>query len=388
MNKSKLHTYPVIICFLSFVLFTLIWSVSTAPKDYNSKEQKDLAQIPHIYDCESFDEFAKRWDAFVSDQFPCRDKIIESMHSAEEAESDTIIDDVYVLSSDYLFTYTYPIDDLKLSNLTKALADKRAKTMLPFVYVIVPQKNLILAEAEPSIGTATDEENTKKLIDALKKARISSINCTDHLLSFPLEDRAKFFYKTDFHWTDYGAFKAAQYIANEMSATNRIKATSIPSEDAFEWLDLTGTAYLGDLQKRFSEEVTVEEYVPVFFTAEPEDLKYYTSIDGEQVPRESIVATGINDIPLDYNKLSTYNLGYIRIENPNAREKKSVLVLKDSYECCLTDYLSELFTEVNIVDPRAACPSFDEISSKRKTDLVLLMYHNSNVSTELIQYLK
>jgi len=362
----------------------------TAPESYNSNEEKDLIQHPRLYDIKSWDEYGKQFDSYVSDQFPWRNLILQNKNEVEtDTEIDTIVEDVYVLSSDYLFTFTYETEDWAVEALAKTIKARRADSTLPFIYIMVPQKNLILGDSEPSVTTVVDEKNKNKLIDCLKSERVSFIDCCSYMQAFPLEERAKFFYKTDMHWNEYGAFVASEYIAESLADTNRIKRSSVPTESDFIWTDLTGLSYLGDLQKRFSSEVTVEEYIPFYVATNAEDFKYYTSLNGEEVPRSSIVASGLESDPLDYNKLSTYNLGYLRIENEFASEDKHVLILKDSYECCMTDYFSEMFTEIDVVDPRYAnCPSFEEITSARDIDLVLMLYHSNNISQELIQYLK
>lgn len=388
MKNQKLHSYPIIGLFMAFLLAVLCMSIMTKPQDYNSKEEKNLAQHPRMYECESFDEFTLAWDAFVSDQFPGRNEIITAKQETEvSGEGDAIVNEVYVLSTDYLFTYTWPTQNSAVQNLMESINKKRESSGLPFTYIVVPQKNLILGEQEESVDITVDENNTKRLISALDAYRVPKINCCDYIRSFPLEERANFFYKTDFHWNEYGAYVAADYIAQNLAATKTIRKTSIPKDSDFIWTDLTGLAYLGDLQKRFSEEVTVDEYIPFYVAVDGENFKYYTELNGEQVPRNTVVASGLNTHPLDYNKLSIYNLGYLRVENPNASEDKHVLILKDSYECCMTDYFSEMFSEIDIVDPRSNCPDFDTIVDQRDIDLVLMLYHNSNVSPELIKYL-
>lgn len=388
MKNQKLHSYPIIGLFMAFLLAVLCMSIMTKPQDYNSKEEKNLAQHPRMYECESFDEFTLAWDAFVSDQFPGRNEIITAKQETEvSGEGDAIVNEVYVLSTDYLFTYTWPTQNSAIQSLMESINKKRESSGLPFTYIVVPQKNLILGEQEESVDITVDENNTKRLISALDAYGVPKINCCDYIRSFPLKERANFFYKTDFHWNEYGAYIAADYIAQNLAATKTIRKTSIPKDSDFIWTDLTGLAYLGDLQKRFSEEVTVDEYIPFYVAVDGENFKYYTELNGEQVPRNTVVASGLNTHPLDYNKLSIYNLGYLRVENPNAAEDKHVLILKDSYECCMTDYFSEMFREIDIVDPRSTCPDFDTIVDQRDIDLVLMLYHNSNVSPELIKYL-
>ena len=56
---------------------------------------------------------------------------------------------------------------------------------------------------------------------------------------------------------------------------------------------------------------------------------------------------------MQYNLLSTENLGFYRICNPNARSARHVLILKDSMEDPMTDYWAELFSEIIVIDPRS-----------------------------------
>ena len=372
-----------------FIIGVFTAFIFARPGDYNANEEKALAQHPRIYEANSFDEYCSSFDSYTSDQFPFRTKIIKGNNEVKtQTQVDTIVEDVYVLSSDYLFGITYETLDSDAEALTRAIKERRNKTKLPFVYIIVPQKNLILGDSEPNVTTVIDEKNLQRITDYFSKSRISFIDCCKYMQSFDLEERSKFFYKTDMHWNEYGAFIASEHVADQLAETHRINHSSVPKDSDFIWSDLTGLNYLGDFQKRFSSEVTVKEYIPFYVASNAQNFKYYTELDGNEVPRESIVASGIDSDPLDYNKLSTYNHGYLRVENSSAAEDKRVLMLKDSYECCMTDYFSELFAEINIVDPRYSdCPSFEEISQQRNIDLVLMIYHSNNISKELSDYL-
>jgi len=389
MNERKKYTYPVIACFMLFILGVLAAFLFSPPGEYNSNEEKALAQHPRIYESESFDSYTLAFESFVSDQFPLRDLIIQNNNEAEmTTDVDKIIEDVYVLSSDYLFGVTYETQDSKAQALSDAIKERRTDSKLPFIYVIVPQKNLILGDSEPNVTTELDEKNLDRIIKYLSKNNISYVDCCDYMQSQSLEERSKYFYKTDMHWNEYGAYTASKYLANELASFGRIDESSVPSDSAFAWTDFTGRDYMGDFQKRFSNEVTVEEYVPFYEARDAENFVYFTSLYGKEVPRKTVVASGLDSDVLDYNKLSTYNLAYIRVDNPFAKEDKHVLILKDSYQCCMIDYLSEMFTEIDIVDPRCKdCPSFEEIAEERGIDLVLMIYHSNNISQELIDYL-
>jgi transposase-like protein len=91
-----------------------------------------------------------------------------------------------------------------------------------------------------------------------------------------------------------------------------------------------------------------------------------------------------------HDSISTENIGYYRIVNPNARSQRHILILKDSYQNPTIDYFTELFSEVTVIDPREYSEyySLADLLDISSIDIVLLMYHQNNISDELIDFLE
>ncbi len=79
-----------------------------------------------------------------------------------------------------------------------------------------------------------------------------------------------------------------------------------------------------------------------------------------------------------------------RVVNPNARSRQHILLLKDSFQNPTTDYFTEVFEEVNVIDPRVYTEpeSFPELLKKCDIDIVLFLYQQQNISEELIKFLQ
>ncbi|MBQ1525387.1 MAG: hypothetical protein IIZ55_09690, partial [Firmicutes bacterium] len=216
--------------------------------------------------------------------------------------------------------------------------------------------------------------------------------CQRILSEYSPKERADMYYKTDFHWNELGAYRAAEIISMELAEEGCISAASIPTAADFYWRDLSGArTYMGDLSQRLTDQASDGEFIPFYMPADQSALRYYDSLNGSPVDRNTVIASGLEepaDVPLTYNTLSTYNLGYYRVENPVALEDKRVLILKDSMQNATTDFFTVMFKEVNIVDPRYDGPLFSDIMKQRNIDLVLFLYHENNVSTELMNYIK
>ena len=111
-----------------------------------------------------------------------------------------------------------------------------------------------------------------------------------------------------------------------MQENGLLDGVVLPAAEDFAWQDLD-CPYRGDLNRRFSYLFSMQEEIPYYSIRETSELQYYDAKDVE-VPRESIWARGLQSgEEMQYNLLSTENLGFYRICNPNARSARRVLTL-------------------------------------------------------------
>ncbi len=193
-------------------------------------------------------------------------------------------------------------------------------------------------------------------------------------------------------WGDPGnillLLAASADLAAAMQENGLLDGVVLPAAEDFAWQDLD-CPYRGDLNRRFSYLFSMQEEIPYYSIRETSELQYYDAEDVE-VPRESIWARGLQSgEEMQYNLLSTENLGFYRICNPNARSARRVLILKDSMEDPMTDYWAELFSEIIVIDPRSYLreESLPELVAEYDIDMALFLYHQNNLSEELIDFL-
>lgn len=193
-------------------------------------------------------------------------------------------------------------------------------------------------------------------------------------------------------WGDPGnillLLAASADLAAAMQENGLLDGVVLPAAEDFAWQDLD-CPYRGDLNRRFSYLFSMQEEIPYYSIRETSELQYYDAKDVE-VPRGSIWARGLQSgEEMQYNLLSTENLGFYRICNPNARSARHVLILKDSMEDPMTDYWAELFSEIIVIDPRSYLreESLPELVAEYDIDMALFLYHQNNLSEELIDFL-
>ena len=392
-TKIRLSQLLVIGCFFGFLLAGLILGILHPDRTASTVENRSLAQRPAMRRVVTdFGGFAKDFESYAADQFPDREQLIGVYTALELAQGKKFARKAYCLQDSWLLTKLTPTKPADLSALQQALAQAGALDR-PLVWCVLPLKNEALYDLEPAyFSDETGETNKQALTAALAQVEgLTVIDAEAPLVTGTLADRERYFYKTDFHWNARGAFAAAQEIARQLAGAGTIAETSVPQAEDFLWSELGGERrYQGDLNVWFSNQFSMQEDIPRYVPKNAADLRYFLHPgDIGSVPRETIVGSGLDKDPVTYNDVFTYNLGYYRVENPDAPEAASVLILKDSFQNATIDYLSAIFRSVTVVDPRSyqETPDLASLLDADGIDLVLFFYHQNNVSRELIDFL-
>lgn len=392
-TKIRLSQLLVTGCFFGFFLFCLVWGLAQPDRPSSAAENRSLAQRPAMRRVVTdFGGFARDFESYAADQFPDREQLIGVYTALELAQGKKFARKAYCLQGGWLLTKPTPTKPADLSALQQVLAQAGALDR-PLVWCVLPLKNEALYDLEPAyFSDETGETNKQALTAALTQAEgLTVIDAEAPLVTGTLADREQYFYKTDFHWNARGAFAAAQEIARQLAGAGTIAETSVPQAEDFLWSELGGERrYQGDLNGWFSNQFSMQEDIPRYVPKNAADLRYFLHPgDIESVPRETIVGSGLDKDPVTYNDVFTYNLGYYRVENPDAPEAASVLILKDSFQNATIDYLSAIFRSVTVVDPRSyqETPDLASLLDADGIDLVLFFYHQNNVSRELIDFL-
>lgn len=405
-TKLKWHDLLPVVCFFAFFLALTAMEFLLPKQTQSSAENRTLAERPTLTQAASaassagqssgFDarvkqisKLTQQFEKYVSDHVPGREQLVRTFSALELAQGKKQVRLAYCLDGGWLFTKSTRLNASKLEQLTAALQALQDEAGLPMAYCVLPVKNAVVYDCDPLyFSDAIDTENRAALLSALEGVEgLHVLDGVSALRAKTFSERTGLFFKTDFHWNARGAYAVSAELAQQLAEQGLIQPSSIPGDGAFRWNDLTGRGYQGDLNKWYSNYFSVYETLELYAPADPSALRYYEHLDSaEPTAREAIVASGLDKELVDYNDVFTYNLGYFRVENPNAPEDKAVLILKDSYQNATLDYFTQIFREVNVVDPRnyQETEQLTQLLSARSIDLVLFFYHQNNVSSELI----
>lgn len=388
---NKRHSWLVIIPFFGILVMFLCLSFFLPDHISSEEESRTLTQKP-VWDFSDLSALTEDWSDYVVDQFPFRSRFLKAYSGLELLQGKRFTRNTYVTSSDWLMTHIYSVTPQQNEKLVQAVETAYANSSRPFVYAVLPQKNDMLYHMEQSmIDNSASDGNKAQLLAGLDESdEVLVLDVGAHFLdTYSLESRMEMYYKTDFHWNDLGAFRAAEFICAGMREAGLL--SELPDSSDFTWQDLgQNHTYQGDLNRRFSNLFSMKEHIPYYEHTDADHFAYYISADDSApVERAEVVASGLDEAQINYNSVSTDNLGYYRVVNQQAENDACLLILKDSFQNPMIDYFSATYREVNVVDPRyyAETQNFYELLDARNVDMVLFLFHQNNASAELVSFL-
>lgn len=391
-RSSKIQNLIVVLPFL-FVTFFFSLSYFLCPKQIKSEaENRYLAQMPEI-SIRNMSKFPKEFEKFINDHLPYRESFLKLYSRLEIASGKIKIRDLYNIDGLLLVReYLYPEDKLSQSaKSTNELFYHAMKNGKQFIYISLPYKtsvyNYMLPEyLQTNYGELNFDNFASRLDEKIKVC--DAFRCYD---DYSHTQKEKYFFKTDLHWNIEGASVAFQYIMDWLYQEKLI-TSPINNDNVYSHAYLKNTQYLGDLNRRFSYLFPTNEAVPVFKDTGnvPENkIKYYLTYNNNEYTfdRLSISDTTQKAGAATYNSIYSNNLGYIKMVNDDAIFDTEVIVIKDSMANTMVDMFPQIFKTTEFVDIRALKDvGIYQIIENSNADMVLLMYHQNNVTGEMFGF--
>ena len=370
---KKFHYLLPVIVFACILFGLAAKGIAAEDKSYSTIEKRELQTMPKLtVKAVKKGTFQKKYETYLSDQFPGRDRWVQVQTDASRLMGKTISNGVYFGKDDYLLEY-YPDSDFDtkqaaknekaLAKLVKDIAeDYRVHVML------VPTKTWVLQEKLPFCAPTYDEQ---KLYDAMNDKLGALADRVMVPVQKTLEQHAdeNIYYRTDHHWTTLGAWYGYQAYLKAVGMDENL------AEKKHEFVtvsdDFLGTTYAKVHQA--SRKDTIEVY-------EPE-----TKLDILYNMGETNLTTLFDPSFLEKDdKYSYFTGGNQAIIQISGGEKngKTLLVVKDSFANCMIPFLAEDYENLIVVDLRQlniGCRAL--IDSFAPTD-VLILYNTAQFAQD------
>ena len=367
---SKKYTTFITVLFCLFIFGFGLALLILPDREFSEQENRYLTQFEAPTLDSVFGEngqFMVDFEKYVNDQFPLRDQWIQLKAWSERLSGKQENNKVYFggEGQQTLFAqYTKPSD---LEQRVEYVNQLGANVDVPVYFALIPDKSYVWADRLPAGAPLVDDGSTIRDAQGLVSEDVTFIDLTDALQGDDV------FYRTDHHWTTMGACQGYWALMSAMNGS----CTILESEPTLVSDTFYGTTWSssGAGWVRPDEMYTL---VPEGGLTGNTTVTRYPSGQPEEGTFYDLSKLEVKD---KYSMFLGGNQGLCVIKNPDAQGGK-LLVIRDSYADSLAPFLSLDYQEVHLFDLRYNLMSLKQYVVDNDIDQVLVLYSNSNFSTD------
>lgn len=366
-------------------ILTLIF-MPTEEKPFSENENRYLSEFPDL-SMESYKnkKFMDGFDTWLSDRFFGREKWIVIKNTVDKALGKTENNGVFV-NNNMMMQIWKGYDEKIYSNNLYAINNFISNNSeIPTYFMLAPNAQEIYKENIPPFAEVGSQ---KDFIDKFYSDLDNNAVPID-IYSVLSENKDSYiYYRTDHHWTSYGAFLAYTKAADILG----YKSSGFDDFD----IEHASDCFLGTL---FSKTLD--------FSVTPDTMDYYTLKENEpdvkvSVFKEFNIKTGkieydvydslyfreFLNVKDKYASFLGQNSPLVTIENPTAKTDKSLLIVKDSYAHTLVPFLSKEYKKITMIDLRYINTDFRVMAPIKDYDQLLFMFNVITFSEDESNILK
>ncbi|WP_302699317.1 DHHW family protein [Clostridium sp. 29_15] len=372
MKKNILKKYPTFFVFSILVILFTVIDIINSPNEFSELENRKLSQMP-ILSLKSYIDtsFSSDYEKYINDQFFLRDNWIDLKSRIEYLLGKRENNDIIFGKENYLFKKFTTFNDEMLENNLNSIITFTNNYNKEVDFFIIPNSYAVYDELTPRYLPLVDQLSLINSINSYLSLKsndhINTINVAEELLK---NKDDYIYYKTDHHWTSYGAYLAyltyMDYLGLEIVDINNLEKITINN-------------FLGTYYNRSK-----------YFKADSDFITYYNilglhiEIDGkEQLSLMDLDKFKVSD---KYSAFLWGNNGLTKVINENISEERkgsSILIFKDSYANSFIQFLSYNYEIIDIIDLRYFKESIRNFMKDKDYNEILIMYSFNNLSTDI-----
>ena len=372
MNTKEIRKrkgfYFCLLAFTSVLLLLLLSIVSLfwPTRRFSASERRNLAQRPKLsYEGIVDGTFSNEVESYLADQYPARDIWVYLNSLQNRILGIDYQNGIYRGKDGYL------IQGFEKSEIDKEDQKKQAiltsfferNSQIQSYVMLVPTAAWILEDYLPSGAPQGDEKSwyeswlsTSNIADL---SNVTVVDCAD-----ALDKSAKtnqIYYRTDHHWTTYGASVAFGELAKQMDLPYQA--------DEFE-AHTVHTQFQGTMMSSSGFYSGTKDSIDLYLPKKEENI-LVTNKEAQTSATTIYSEEGLlGDDPYEVFLGGNYGLLNIRTGSQSGRK---LLLLKDSYANAMLGFLTPYFSQIDIVDPRYYSSDLDmQIAVNQYTDLLIL----------------
>lgn len=364
--KNKINIITIISCALVVAIFACAFLI-IPDREMSEAENRALKAMPTF---SIKDLFAGSYTAdlgeYISDQFPARDTFV-----AVKAYSELLLgkrENNGVIYGNNNTLITKNVEGDRLQDNFNAVKEFENAIAVPLYLGIVPSTADVFAENLPKSYNAMQEQKLWQDYYALAK----ELKLTAPNLYGPLCEQ-KNYYRTDHHYTTFGAYQAYELLGEVIGYT--------PKNKDFFKIDTVSSDFCGTSMRSSAFYLTPKDEITLF--RYNGDADYNVIVDGKQI--------GL----YDFSRLETADqyavfLGgnHARVDISSGESKPKMLIIRDSFADSIAPFLA-IHYDLTLIDLRYYNDNVQQLVKNENFDCVLILECITEFSsTKNLSYLR
>ncbi len=364
---KKLKIIYIVIVFAALAVPGLLIFV-LPDREFSENENRVLQTRPKFVVEKIFSgELQEELTTFASDQFIKRDFWTGTATKVKKAAGYDDVGGVYIGKDHYYFEKILD-SDISVSaygqNLNFVKQFLNTHENLDSVVMLVPSPGTVLSDRLPRGAQLYNADG----MYAQAKTMLRGDDFIDPRSQLAQAAKGEqIFYRTDHHWTGYGAYVGYQTYCEQKKITSK-------SYDYFEPTTFTKDFY-GTLYSKALDTAAKPDAIEL-----PSHLPEVTvTYNGEK--HDSIYDESKLETKDKYAVLFGGNYGEVTIET-EAKNGKCLMILKDSFANSMVPYLLEDYEKIVMIDLRYYRGSLSQDIEEQKVTDLLVLYEMSNFAQD------
>lgn len=370
-SSSKINLITCILFFAVLVTFPILTLI--LPKDdFSDVENRNLQSFPKASASSiKSRKYMNNLETYISDHFAGRINWIKVKSGLDITLGKRERNNIYILNDRLIEKVKdpdYQLIDKSISGINKFYDENN----LPVYVMIAPSSADIYKDNAPYNADTVD---LKEMTDYVYSNLNPGIQTID-IYSDMVEQKDNYiFYRTDHHWTSFGAYLAYSEAGKKMGYT----PVSLDSYD----IEHAGTDFLGTFySKTLYDKITPDTLDIYHCNGDYKVTSVEISKTFGEPPEvyDDIYFREFLDKKDKYSVFTGSNQPIITIKTDCPGPK--LLILKDSYAHSYVPFLTQHYSEITMFDLRYVQISYKDIIDVSEYDKVLFLYNSSTFSTD------
>ncbi|MEK4485114.1 DHHW family protein [Psychrobacillus sp. FSL H8-0484] len=341
---------------------------------FSELENRYLQASPHLtWDNLMSKEYAEEAERFVTDHFPFRDEWLWIKSTVEQFRLQQENNSIYKGKDGYLLEKFLEPDYTKIQQYTDSVnLFVSNQSQVNMTFMLVPTSIGLYPERLPWLAPSYPQKKVNQFFEDQLLNEITFMNGFQFLEPHATDP---IYYRTDHHWTTYGAYLAYVAYAEQ-------KGWDPLSKKDFQ-IQTVSNSFLGSYHTRSQFNGITPDTIEAYIPREPTHTKMYIADTNETI-------TGMYDTSFLAKKDQySYFLGGVHalmkltteLESRQIEQDK-LLILKDSYAHSLIPFLTRNVPEIHVIDIRYYNGSITEYLTKNEINDVLFLFNTSTLVSD------